>query len=171
MTQISYVRSNSSATCKNVCLKTSLGLNRSSEFTNAQLALELLLTFKIIIFEGNSPIVLWITHKCLQESIYRPSKIVFHYDTFSSMDPKKRIYVASGKTPNKPAEKRARECRKTVRKPLDFSSENVPQTSTITEIGGLISPEIDKRSRSPRHKVPFSYFLVLFYSCLYGLTD
>ena len=79
MTQISHVPSNSSAKCKNVCLKTSLGLNR----------LELLLTSKVIIFYGNSPIILWITHKCLQEAIYYPSKVVFHCDTFSSMDAKK----------------------------------------------------------------------------------
>ena len=45
--------------------------------------------------------------------------------------PKKRSHTASGITPNKPTEKRARDSRRNIRGPLDFSSENVENVENL----------------------------------------
>ena len=55
---------------------------------------------------------------------------------------------ASGKTPNKPTEKLARDSRKNIRGPLDFSSENVENLENLeplVNIGGLVSLKIQRR--------------------------
>ena len=73
---------------------------------------------------------------------------VFYCESYSTMDSKKRSHVASGNTPNKPTEKRARDSRRNIRGPLDFSSENVENVENLeppVNIGGLVSPKIQRR--------------------------
>ena len=63
--------------------------------------------------------------------------IVFPFVPISSMDPSnsKRSHVSTGTTPHKPAEKRPREGNRRIRKPLNFSSENVPGgTNTVQHV-------------------------------------
>ena len=57
----------------------------------------------------------------------------FTAESYRTMDSKKRSHVASGNTPNKPTEKRARDSRRNIRGPLDFSSENVENLEPIVE--------------------------------------
>lgn len=64
------------------------------------------------------------------------------------MDSKKTSHVASGNTPNKPTEKHARDSRRNIRGPLNFSSENVENVENLeppVSIGGLASPKIQRR--------------------------
>lgn len=109
-------------------------------FESALLSLLSVSTFKMTIFEGLLIIILSKTAKRLLGLVNNLDNGVFHCETFSSMDPSssKRSHVSSGTTPNKPAEKRARDEKRRIRKPLDFSSENVTVSS---EIGGSLSPE------------------------------
>lgn len=73
---------------------------------------------------------------------------VFYRESYRTMDSKKRSHAASGNTPNKPSEKRARDSRRNIRGPLDFSSENVENLENLeppVNIGGLVSPKIQRR--------------------------
>ncbi|CAH3039649.1 unnamed protein product [Porites lobata] len=70
---------------------------------------------------------------------------VLHCESYRTMDSKKRSHVASGNTPNKPVEKRARDSRRNIRGPLDFSSENVENLEPLVSIGGFVSPKIQRR--------------------------
>ena len=70
---------------------------------------------------------------------------VFYCESYRTMDSKKRTYVASGSTPNKPTEKRARDSRRNTRGPLDFSSENVENLEPPVNIGGLVSLKKQRR--------------------------
>ena len=73
---------------------------------------------------------------------------VFYCESYRTMDSKKRSHAASGNTPNKPSEKRARDSRRNIRGPLDFSSENVENLENLeppVNIGGLVSPKIQRR--------------------------
>ena len=102
---------------------------------------------KMIIFEGVLVIILSETAKC-SAVITSLNNGVFNFVNFnSSMEPSssKRCHVASGTTPNKPAKKRTRDVNRKIRKPLSFSSENVPLEN---ESDGLVSPEIKMRSRA-----------------------
>ena len=56
---------------------------------------------------------------------------VFYCESHRTMDSKKRSHVANGITPNKPTEKRARDSRRNIRGPLDFSSENVENLENL----------------------------------------
>ena len=69
---------------------------------------------------------------------------VFYWESYRTMDSKKRSHVASGNTPNKPTEKRSRDSRRNIRGPLDFLSENVENLEPV-HIGGLVSPKIQRR--------------------------
>ena len=69
-------------------------------------------------------------------------------ESYRTMDSKKRSHAASGNTPNKPSEKRARDSRRNIRGPLDFSSENVENLENLeppVNSGGLVSPKIQRR--------------------------
>jgi len=103
--------------------------------------------------EGVSVIILFETAKC-SAVITSPNNRLFDIVNFnSSMEPasSKRCHVASGTTPNKPAKKRTRDANKKIRKPLNFSSENVPPEN---ESDGSPSPDVKMRSRrSPGLKV------------------
>ena len=73
---------------------------------------------------------------------------VLNCESYRTMDSKKRSHVASCNTPNKPTEKCARDSRRNVRGPLDFSSENVENLENLeplVNIAGLISPKIQRR--------------------------
>ena len=93
--------------------------------------------------------------------------IVVLVNSFSFMDPppssltstsKRRSYISTGSTPNKPSEKRQRHCRHSVRKPLDFSGENVENVneSQSTDLKSSLDA-------SPRHRV--SIWKVLIAVC------
>ena len=112
---------------------------------------------KMIIFDGVLVIILSETAKC-SAVITSLNNGVFNFVNFnSSMEPSssKRCHVASGTTPNKPAKKQTRDVNRKIRKPLSFSSENVPLEN---ESYGLVSPEIKMRSRcSPGFKVSWFF--------------
>ena len=113
----------------------------------------------MIIFEGVLVIILSETGKC-SAVITSHNNGVFNFINFNSsmeLSSSKRCHVASGTTPNKPAKKWTRDFSRKIRKPLSFSSENVPLE---TESDGLLSPEIKMRSRgSPGFKVSKGIYL------------
>ena len=69
-------------------------------------------------------------NECVKEAM---NNGVFYCESYRTMDSKKKSHVASGNTPNKPTEKRARDSRRNIRGPLDFSSENVENLAPIEE--------------------------------------
>jgi len=103
--------------------------------------------------------------KMLSSQITSLNNGVFNFVNFNrSMQPSssKRCHLASGTTPNKPAKKWTRDFKSKIRKPLNFSSENVP-VENESESDGLLSPEIKMRSRgSPSFKVTKVFF---FFFC------
>jgi len=81
-------------------------------------------------------------NECVKEAV---NNWVFYCESYRTMDSKKRSHVASGNMPNKPTEKRARGSRRNTRGPLDFSSENVENLEPPVNIGGIVSPKIQRR--------------------------
>lgn len=84
------------------------------------------------------------------------------WDLFSFMDSSsstswKRSHIWTGTTPNKPSEKRPKNVSRRIRKPLDFSEENVDNSDQNIQPADMRSPFL-----SPRHKVCIITILLLF---------
>lgn len=141
-----------------VWMSVSVRLALYSRACSARSSLRVKMFIFDLIFEDVLVIFLSETVKC-SAVITSLNNGVFNFVNFnSSMEPScsKRCHVASGTTPTKPAKKRTRDFSRKIRKPLSFSSENVPLE---TESDGLLSPEIKMRSRgSPGLKVSQDFF-------------